>query len=455
VNWSEAFSFCTTLVMEVLSGSRLEVLWELGESTKKKKVRWGAIVTNTSRRTLTTSPQSAMIRYDAMHGYDATDSKVIFINSTVLEESEGRTKYVRHLWRWIETTGSESGRNGISISTAQPADVFNPDDVHNAVNIELTGAGEYSGLYSAIRQRVETLECQVRGLTTNLCSQKSLETRDCARTLLFARHKLGVELEKHLPGTSLSLSKYRDAHTVSQNCMSVQTDCTLAELEGICKMTTSAVLDGIMFHPRIPHYNSGRVVPTYTITFQRYTDLCKILGVTCTEDVTDTLMKIKKEKRNNAPILIRLLGCLRKFSNSNDGPMVLAVGHGCNPPESEGNNPLHVLFRKSQVWDPVEGSFAEPLTTTTMSASEIMALCKGDDSASANSTDSMHMEGKDSFTLKWMRTSPPTERVFEAGESNKILGVLEVSVPYVLFRGLAMCAEVATICNQSFIERST
>jgi hypothetical protein len=80
-----------------------------------------------------------------------------------------------------------------------------------------------------------------------------------------------------------------------------------------------------------------------------------------------------------------------------------------------------VLFRKSKIWDPAEGSFAEPLTTTTMSASEIMALYKGDDSVSANSTDSVLMEGKDSFTLKWMRTSPPTERVFEAGESNKIL----------------------------------
>jgi hypothetical protein len=65
------------------------------------------------------------------------------------------------------------------------------------------------------------------------------------------------------------------------------------------------------------------------------------------------------------------------------------------------------------------------------------------------------MEEKESFTLKWMRTSPPTERVFEAGESNKILGVLEVSVPYVLFRGLSMFAEVATIFDQSFIERST
>jgi hypothetical protein len=72
-------------------------------------------------------------------------------------------------------------------------------------------------------------------------------------------------------------------------------------------MTTSAALDGIRFHPRISHYNSSRGVPTYTIAFQRYADLCNVLGVTCTEDVTDTLIKIKKEKRNNAPILILLL----------------------------------------------------------------------------------------------------------------------------------------------------
>jgi hypothetical protein len=54
-----------------------------------------------------------------------------------------------------------------------------------------------------------------------------------------------------------------------------------------------------------------------------------------------------------------------------------------------------------------------------MSASEIMALYKVDDYASAKSTYSVRMEGKDSFTLKWKRTSPPTESVFEAGESKK------------------------------------
>jgi hypothetical protein len=80
------FSFCTTLSMELILGRRLELLWELGESRKEKKVWWGAIVTKPSHGTLTTSPQSAMIRDDVMHGYYATDSKVIFINSTVLEE---------------------------------------------------------------------------------------------------------------------------------------------------------------------------------------------------------------------------------------------------------------------------------------------------------------------------------------------------------------------------------
>ena len=91
-----------------------------------------------------------------------------------------------------------------------------------------------------------------------------------------------------------------------------------------------------------------------------------------------------------------------------------------------------------------------------MSAFKIMALDKGNDSDSSNIIDYVHMEVNDSsFSLKWVRTSPPTERVFETGQSNEILGVLKVFVPFVMFRGLAMCAEVETLCNKSFIKRST
>jgi hypothetical protein len=92
VNWRHAFLFCTTLVMDLLPGRRLEVLSELGESAKKKKGWWGAIVTKSSYYTLTSSPQSPMIRYDAMHGYDATDSKIIFTNSSYSRQDHRNVK---------------------------------------------------------------------------------------------------------------------------------------------------------------------------------------------------------------------------------------------------------------------------------------------------------------------------------------------------------------------------
>jgi hypothetical protein len=58
--------------------------------------------------------------------------------------------------------------------------------------------------------------------------------------------------------------------------------------------------------------NDSQVLPSLSNpTFQSSAGICKIIGVTCTEDLTDTLIKIKKEKGNNAPTLIRLLKCLR------------------------------------------------------------------------------------------------------------------------------------------------
>jgi hypothetical protein len=100
-----------------------------------------------------------------------------------------------------------------------------------------------------------------------MCSQKSLKTRKSAGSLLFARHKRGVELEKPFPRARLSSKIDIDAHTVSQNSTLVQVESTLAELDDICKMATSAALDGKMFHPRITHTNSGHFLSANTIKF--------------------------------------------------------------------------------------------------------------------------------------------------------------------------------------------
>jgi hypothetical protein len=135
-----------------------------------------------------------------------------------------------------------------------------------------------------------------------MCSQKSLKTRKYAGSLLLARHKRGMKLEKSFPGASLSSKIYIDAHTVSQNSTLLQVESTLAELDDICKMATSAALDGKLFHPRIPHTNSGHFLTANTINVYIYADLCKVLGVNCTEDVSDTLIKIKKEKQKMLPL---------------------------------------------------------------------------------------------------------------------------------------------------------
>jgi hypothetical protein len=117
---------------------------------------------------------------------------------------------------------------------------------------------------------------------------------------------------------------------------------------------------------------------------------------------------------------------------------------------------LHVLYRKSQVWDPFECAFAEPLIATTKTVSEISALFETDEVASASTAELSEPEQFGArFELCWNRTSALSGRVFEAGKrAEEVLGSLNIAVPFVMFRGLSLCAEVVAACNESFIDAS-
>jgi hypothetical protein len=58
-----------------------------------------------------------------------------------------------------------------------------------------------------------------------------------ARPLAFARHRVGLELEKPLSFTAASMRKRAEAHTNVAQTLKVQVDCTLAEFEGICQIS--------------------------------------------------------------------------------------------------------------------------------------------------------------------------------------------------------------------------
>jgi hypothetical protein len=82
-------------------------------------VWWGAIVRNVVTPVRSTAPRTATIRYDAMHGYEATDCDVVVITTSVLEVVEGAKTRVRHLRCLARSSGLSSDRRAESTSTAE------------------------------------------------------------------------------------------------------------------------------------------------------------------------------------------------------------------------------------------------------------------------------------------------------------------------------------------------
>jgi hypothetical protein len=443
--------------MDIQKGRRLEVLWHLESASGQQSVWWGASVRNVDGPSASSARRPVTVRYDALHGFNAADSNVVFLTNSLLESVESGKKRVRHIWRWAgahELEGGHSAGGTLSHPAVETLNVENDGAAASRAENNICRSEPESCLCSNIVDRVRFLERQVLQIKTDLHSSTSQEGARCGRTLSFAKHKLSMELDKPLPGSTSFLSKFSDAHTVSQSVMSLQVDCTLEEFGNICKIATSLAEKNVHMHPRIPIPNSSRISSSYQIIFESYADLCKVLGVSCMADVAETLVKIKA-KKCDAPVSVRVIGGLKQREGTSDGYMILAVGSSISV-DANLKGPLHVLYRKSQVWDPFECAFAEPLIATTKTVSEISALFETDEVASASTAELSEPEQFGArFELCWNRTSALSGRVFEAGKrAEEVLGSLNIAVPFVMFRGLSLCAEVVAACNESFIDAS-
>jgi hypothetical protein len=126
-------------------------------------------------------------------------------------------------------------------------------------------------------------------------------------------------------------------------------------------------------------------------------------------DVAENLVKIKAKKRSE-PVSVRVIGELKQREDIGDGSMTIALGRSINF-DGYLEIPLHLLYRKSQVWDPVERAFAEPLTATTNTRSEISALFEQDNFASSSTAEPNEAEtSRAQFELCWNRTVAPRAR---------------------------------------------
>jgi hypothetical protein len=430
--------------MDIQRGRRLEVLWHVENAPGKQSVWWGASVRSNDRPSASSAHRSATVRYDALHGFNEADYNVVFLTDSLLESVESGKKRVCHMWRWAGANEPEGG-NSVegALSHQAVASVLVEKDGVAAVGTENNvGRSESeSRLFTTLFERVRLLESQVLKIKTDIQSSTSQEREKCGRTLSFAKHKLGMELEKSLPGTTSSLSKFNDAHTVSRSAISLQIDCALAEFGNICRLATSLAGTNVYMHPRIPISSSSRISSSYQIVFASYADLCKVLGVSCISDVAETLLKIKAKKRNE-PVSVRVIGGLKQREGISDASMILALGRSISF-DANLEGPLHVLYCKSQVWDPVESAFAEPLTATIKTRSEISALFEPADFSSLSTVDPNETKTSGArFELFWNITSALSGSSFEVRKNDEVLGSLNICVQFVMFRCLwfvAMC----------------
>jgi hypothetical protein len=145
-------------------------------------------------------------------------------------------------------------------------------------------------------------------------------------------------------------------------------------------------------------------------------------GVSCAADISETMLKIKLDKRENTPLTVRVLGGLKQGGKVCE-PMFLALGSSISA-HADLESPLHVLFRKFQAWNAVEGSFTEQLVAGTALLFEIGAAENEDDDDLLANAEGAQYETP-VFEITWRSTSVVVETIFEAGKREAILGTLE------------------------------
>jgi hypothetical protein len=426
------------------AGDRIEVLWDITEGKRKTSVWWTAAIATIGRPG--GDGRIAKVAYDAQHGYSCTSSSVCFRNVRDLETIYRGGRKERHLWRRVESVSSDSSESSIPRVRGTST---------NGEDIGSHHVGREPARYEQLASRVHGLEHQVQELLSHRVGSLTSAELQAARPLAFARHRVGLELEKPLSFTAASVRRHAEAHTVVAQTFKVQVDCTLAEFEGICQISTAleSAHGQVSFSPCHPSVQSSRFCETYKIIMPSYAVLCGVLGVPRREEIEATVKVKRCDRRSKSPVVVRILGALQSASSpSGEDPMVLAVSQSVLACMGSQQT-LHVLYRRTSIWDPVEGSFAERLVVKEMPLAE-MSRPNAEDDDSSTSAKNVHAFAGTEFMICWERTSQHAEGAFEPYEASSVLGKLSICIPYALFRGHVLCQEVDLVCSESFIKKT-
>jgi hypothetical protein len=305
-----------------------------------RRVWWDATVTTLTEGLRETRLKGELL-YARGHGYAPQSTSVTFRDGGILLERGTGAKANPHKWR---PAGHESRSSTSEDSEPQIAE--SPTLPASESNLECKGAQR--GLCvccTSLIHRIETLE--------RTALHPAGFSEDITALLSVLKIKLGAQLDLPLASHGERASANRGAQRTFQELLSVQADCSLSELEHIAGRACQMLPDNSQC---IPSFSPGaRIRPQtykFCMAFSTYFALCQFLGIKCSAEVLDSVIKVRTKGKDTVTIATRVIGALFCQESDPSLPLVIAIGHSMHWHEGTSNR-VPVLLRRDTTWDEV------------------------------------------------------------------------------------------------------
>ena len=278
------------------------------------------------------------------------------------------------------------------------------------------------------------------------------------QSLLFLRERLSLLLDKTVQGSfgkSNSMLRIRSAARIAVDYLHCSADCTLGEFSALRDTIHDTGSSLIQFDPKPDEGEPIRVgTSKQWILFSSFKAFCDVIGESTTAERAGMIIKQRKVKGKRDVSVTRVIGGLLHPGGKELSSVCVTPGFTYSADFTDAAvSGIPALFRQDATWDAVEQSFYHPLQCRELDKTYLKALIN--EHYTSASIAEGGKDGSGRIRLGWRPLSKPVSRPHFAESSHveKCPGVIDATIPVVLFHGAESSKEVSTLLTPEVLKQ--
>lgn len=415
---------------------------------------------------------TALLKFQALHGFPAALEQVLFQPDSMLRDKEG----VQLRWRFPVAENSSDDPDPSSKSSEQGEE----DMTDELYDPEMGGEGKSKRKGSSVgndKRKIE-IHSQQRGDLNRIERNLGVLERQISkqrRELRLLREKLGEGMHGKDGGyescVPIDVLRLR-LRPFLEKCPSVQArvsatelrtglayysqelvrkscDCTMMQFDQVLELVRSKPSRRCIVEPDVESLQKNPRSEV-RLQFRSLRDLLSMFCEVTTVTMEDVVVKTRVERGSSSVSAMRILGVLLQSEGDEAVPLHVVVGSGIVGEFAKEENTT--FYRNNTGWNEVDCMFESPMCLIRKKGADIL---KEVSSAEGEDQVRRYMK-KNAFAMTWRNDShPDLERVLaRIPAAETVLGTLEVSIPCVLIRGASNCEEMLALkeANKNLLE---